>query len=33
MRVLAVDDDPAIGNVVRRVLRSGGHAVTAVASA
>jgi CheY-like chemotaxis protein len=32
-RVLAVDDDPAIGNVVRRVLRSGGHAVTAVTSA
>src|SRR5207302_1046983 len=33
MRVLAVDDDPAIGHVVRRVLRSGGHAVTAVTSA
>jgi signal transduction histidine kinase/ActR/RegA family two-component response regulator/HAMP domain-containing protein len=33
MRVLAVDDDPAIGNVVRRVLRSGGHVVTAVTSA
>jgi CheY-like chemotaxis protein len=33
VRVLAVDDDPTIGNVVRRVVRSEGHSVTTVASA
>jgi CheY-like chemotaxis protein len=33
LRVLAVDDEPAMGNMVRRILRPRGHAVVTATSA